>query len=88
MLDFWGNEDLIKNINLDLKNNKVPHCQLIDDHNGNGGMLLGLKIAEKLLGKSPLNHPDFNLYFPLYLVSEKCPAPQDPVGRDIFQKKF
>ena len=65
MLDFWGNEDLIKNINLDLKNNKVPHCQLIDDHNGNGGLLLGLTIAERLVGKRSFNHPDFNLYFPL-----------------------
>ena len=65
MLDFWGNDNIIENINLDLKNNKIPHCQLIDDSNGNGGLLLGLKVAESLLGKNPFNHPDCNIYFPL-----------------------
>lgn len=65
MLDFWGNQNLIESINFNLKNNKVPHCQLIDDYNGNGGLLLGLKIAESLLGRNPFDHPDCNLYFPL-----------------------
>ena len=56
---------MIKNIDEEIKESRVPHCQLINDCYGSGGVLLGMTIAEKLLEKDPFKHPDFNIYFPL-----------------------
>ena len=65
MMGFWENDTLIKNIDEEIKESRVPHCQLINDCYGSGGVLLGMTIAEKLLEKDPFKHPDFNIYFPL-----------------------
>ena len=65
MIGFWENDNLIKSIDEGIKESRVPHCHLINDSYGSGGILLGMTIAEKLLGKDPFKHPDFNIYFPL-----------------------
>ena len=65
MIGLLGNEDLIANVKRNIKNNTTPHCQLINDCDGLGGLSLGMLIAEELLEKKVLEHPDFNLFLPL-----------------------
>lgn len=65
MIGFWENDNLIKIIDEQIKESKLPHCQIVNDSYGSGGILLGMTIAKMLLGKDPFKHPDFNIYFPL-----------------------
>ena len=77
MLNFSLNEGLAEKINLEIKENAVPHSQLIVDSHNNGGLLLALSIAKELLGRDALKHPDFYFCFPIVKTDKKTLVSQD-----------